>query len=67
MSEQLVANFENLNILNYKNNANFNIVEKKDENDTVDIKKLVKMAKNGKKIVERKTKNFKSRKISKND
>jgi hypothetical protein len=59
VGKKAVANFENLNILNYKNNANFNIVEKKDENDTVDIKKLVKMAKNGKKIVERKTKNFK--------
>jgi hypothetical protein len=45
--------------LNYKNNANLNIVEKKDENDEVDIKKLVKMAKNGKKINDKKTKNLK--------
>jgi len=33
-------------------------VEKKDDNDTVDVKKLVKMAKNGRKFDERKTKNF---------
>ncbi len=45
--------------MNYKNNANLNIVEKKDENDEVDIKKLVKMAKNGKKINDKKTKNLK--------
>jgi hypothetical protein len=34
-------------------------VEKKDDNDTVDIKKLLKMAKNGKKFNDKKTKNFK--------
>jgi len=36
-----------------------NVIEKKDENDTIDIKKLIKMAKNGKKINDRKTKSIK--------
>jgi hypothetical protein len=53
-----VTSFENLNILNYKNNPIF-FVEKKDENDEVDLKKLVKMAKNGKKINEKKPRNIK--------
>lgn len=52
-------NLENLNILNYKHNANLNVIEKKDENDSIDIKKLVKMAKNGKKIADKKTKSIK--------
>lgn len=50
-----VTSFENLNILNYRNNPIF-VQEKKDENDEVDIRKLVKMAKNGKKIIEKKPK-----------
>jgi len=36
-----------------------NVIEKKDENDTIDIKKLVKMAKNGKQYTEKKLKNTK--------
>lgn len=59
VGKKALANFENLNILNYKNNANFNIVEKKDDNDTVDIKKLVKMAKNGKEFKQKKQKSYK--------
>lgn len=46
-----------MNILNYKHNANLNVIEKKDENEVIDIKKLVKMAKNGKKNQEKKNKN----------
>jgi hypothetical protein len=48
-----------MNILNYKHNANLNVIEKKDENDEIDIKKLIKIAKNGKKITDKKTKNNK--------
>lgn len=61
ITKKIAINLENLNILNYKHNANLNVIEKKDENDTIDIKKLIKMAKNGKKITDRKTKSNKFR------
>jgi len=59
VTKKIAVNLENLNILNYKHNTNLNVIEKKDENDTIDIKKLIKMAKNGKKITDRKTKSIK--------
>ncbi len=59
VTKKIAVNLDNMNILNYKHNANLNVIEKKDENDEIDIKKLIKIAKNGKKITDKKTKNNK--------
>ncbi len=59
VTKKIAMNLDNLNILNYKHNANLNVIEKKDESDIIDIKKLVKMVKNGKKYAEKKQKNNK--------
>lgn len=41
---------EDLKILNYKPTANLNVVEKKDDNNQIEIKKLVKFTKKGKRL-----------------